>query len=189
MDFKPSPRNVLACTRKLAAQRIQDPTLYRSRPRSDIPQAIDVGAALEKMIYDDTTAGQTYELYGPRQYSMAQIHDIVSKEILKRRPVVKLPVWFAKALYLVLHRLIWWTEKTPDTVVREFLDQKIDPKALTFADLSIEPSEMTACTYEYLVGYRSNVYYDLPPMTEREKKEERKVSVDHLSGSILFDLG
>lgn len=133
------------------------------------------------MIYDDTTAGQTYELYGPRQYTMAQIHDIVSKEIFKRRPTLNMPAWFRKSLYLVLHRLLWWTENTPDTVTREFLDQKIDPKALTFTDLSIQPTEMTAATYEYLVGYRSNVYYDLPPMTEREKREERKVCEQHVS--------
>lgn len=149
--------------------------------------AIDVGAALEKMILDDDTAAQTYELYGPRQYSMEQIHDIVSKEILKRRPTVNLPAWSRKALYAALHRALWWTEATPDTVTRELLDQDIDPLAGTFQDLGIEPVEMTSCTFEYLVGYRSNVYYDLPPMTERESRAEKKVSLD-LALALTFTL-
>ena len=139
--------------------------------------AIDVGAALEKMLIDDDTAAQTYELYGPRQYSMEQVYDIVSKEILKRRPTVNLPAWSRKAMYAVLHRALWWTQMTPDTVTREFMDQDIDPLARTFQDLGIEPVEMTSCTFEYLVGYRSNVYYDLPPMTERETRAEKKVSL------------
>lgn len=126
------------------------------------------------MIQDDNTASQTYELYGPTQYSMAEIHDIVAKEILKRSPVVNVPAMLRKPLAAVMSKAIWWTETTPDTIEREFIDQEIDPTARTFRDLGIEPSELKACTYEYLQGFRSNVYYDLPPMTEREKREEKK---------------
>lgn len=137
-------------------------------------QAIDVGAALEVMLLDDNTAQQTYELYGPTQYSMAEIHDICAKEVFRRRPVVNIPKAIRKPTTLALSKLLWFVETNPDLIEREFLDQVIDPTAKTFKDLGIEPMEMKACTYEYLQGFRSNVYYDLPPMTEREKREERK---------------
>ncbi|PHH71734.1 hypothetical protein CDD83_5109 [Cordyceps sp. RAO-2017] len=69
--------------------------------------SVDVGAAMEKMLYDDSTAGHTFELYGPRLYS-------------------------------------------------------------------IEPGDIADYTYHYLQGFRSSNYYDLPPATEREKKEDKK---------------
>ena len=126
------------------------------------------------MLQDDNTASQTYELYGPMQYSYAEIHDIVAKEILKRSSVVNVPAAIRKPFATLMSKAVWWTEVTADTVEREFIDQEIDPTARTFRDLGIEPSELKACTYEYLQGFRSNVYYDLPPMTEREKREEKK---------------
>ncbi len=57
---------------------------------------------------------------------------------------------------------------------REFLDQKIDPKAKTFKDLGIEPGDLANFTFHYLQGYRSAAFYDLPPATEREEREEKK---------------
>lgn len=136
--------------------------------------AIDVGAALELMLQDDTTAGQTYELYGPTQYTMREIYETAAREVLKRRPVLNIPKRLRKPMSSLLSRLLWFVETNPDLIEREFIDQTIDQTAKTFKDLGIEPVEMKACTYEYLQGFRSNVYYDLPAMTEREKREERK---------------
>ena len=65
-------------------------------------------------------------------------------------------------------------ELSEDEVEREFIDQYIDPSAKTFKDLDIEPVELSSLTFEYLKGYRSSSYYDLPPMSEREKREEKK---------------
>merc|ERR1712000_354848 len=100
--------------------------------------SLDVGLALEKMLYDDSTTAQTYELYGPKEYSMAQIAEMVDREIYKKRRHINLP------------------------------------KAKTFKDLDIEPGDIANYTYHYLQGYRSQAYYDLPPRTEKEKKEEKK---------------
>lgn len=136
--------------------------------------AIDVGAALEVMAQNDDTAGQLYELYGPKQYSMAEIQDICAKEVLKKRPHINVPALIRKPFSTVMNRALWWTKTDGDMVTREFIDQEIDPKAKTFKDLGIEPMELTACTYEYLQGFRSNIYYDLPPMTDREQREEKK---------------
>ena len=136
--------------------------------------AIDVGAALEVMLQDDNTAGQTFELYGPKQYSMREVYEICAKEVLKRRPIINMPAWIRKPTVEALRRTLWWVENSADMVDREFIDQEIDRTAKTFADLNIAPTEMEACTYEYLQGYRSFVVHDLPPMTEREKREEKK---------------
>ena len=136
--------------------------------------AIDIGAALEVMIQDDATAGQTYELYGPKSYSMKQIYEACAREVMKRRPIVNMPRVIRKPTVEVMRRLLWWVENSGDQVDREFIDQKIDQTAKTLADLGIEPTEMEAVTYEYLQGYRSFAVHDLPPMTEREKREEKK---------------
>ncbi|KAL1301739.1 hypothetical protein AAFC00_005942 [Neodothiora populina] len=135
---------------------------------------IDVGMALEKMLYDDSTAGETYELYGPKQYQMAELKEMVDKEILKTRRHVNIPPQIMGPLTAVLNKLLWWPVGSRDEIVREFLDQVIDPSAKTFKDLEIEPVDIANYTYHYLQGYRSSSYYDLPPMTEREKREEKK---------------
>ncbi|KAG9556783.1 hypothetical protein KCU71_g12160, partial [Aureobasidium melanogenum] len=136
--------------------------------------AIDVGEALEKMCHDDSTAGETYELYGPKQYSMAEIKELVEREILKSRRHINVPPQLMSPIAQLMNKLIWFTTMSKDSVAREFIDQTIDPTAKTFKDLGIEPTDLANFTYHYLQGYRSSSYYDLPPMTEREKREEKK---------------
>lgn len=136
--------------------------------------AIDVGKALETICTDDTTAGETYELYGPTNYSLKEISEMVEEETLKRRRKVNIPPQIRAPVLKLLNKLLWWDVGTDDMVVREFLDQVIDPNAKTFKDLDIEPAELKNLTYQYLLPYRSSSYYDLPPMTEKEKREEKK---------------
>jgi NADH dehydrogenase (ubiquinone) 1 alpha subcomplex subunit 9 len=136
--------------------------------------AIDVGMALEKMLHDDTTAAETFELYGPTNYSMAEIAELVDKEIIKHRRHINIPPRLLKPIARYLNKFIWWPIASEPEVEKEFEDQVIDPSAKTFKDLGIEPVELRSLTYEYLKGYRSSQYYDLPPMTEREKREEKK---------------
>ncbi|KAL9070709.1 MAG: hypothetical protein Q9157_005715 [Trypethelium eluteriae] len=135
---------------------------------------IDVGMALETMIDDDNTASQTYELYGPTEYSTAEIAEFVDKEIIKHRRHFNLPKAVMKPVAQALNRAVWWMKTSADQVEREFIDQKIDKTAKTFADLGIEPAELPSLTFDYLKGYRSSVYYDLPPQTERERREEKR---------------
>ncbi|KAI9684053.1 MAG: NADH-ubiquinone oxidoreductase 40 kDa subunit [Bathelium mastoideum] len=135
---------------------------------------IDVGMALEAMINNDNTASETYELYGPTNYSTEEIAELVDQEIIKHRRHINIPkrIWGQAAE--IMNLVIWWKQTSADQVEREFIDQKIDKTAKTFADLGIEPAELKGLTFEYLKGYRSNVYYDLPPQTEREKREEKR---------------
>ncbi|MCJ1256356.1 NADH-ubiquinone oxidoreductase 40 kDa subunit [Lignoscripta atroalba] len=136
--------------------------------------AIDFGQALEVMLHDDSTASQTYELYGPKNYSMAEIAELVDKEIVKQRRHINVPKRIMKPMADLLNRVLWWKTMSGDEVEREFIDQKIDPKAKTFKDLGIEPAELSSLTFHYLQAYRSAAFYDLPPATEREKREEKK---------------
>lgn len=142
------------------------------------------------MAEDDSTASETYELYGPRNYSMAEISKLVDREIIKHRKHINIPKRLLAPMAQAYNKLIWWSQSSADAVEREFIDQKIDPRAKTFKDLGIEPADLANFTYHYLVSapdplsvryaksvkqdYRSSAYYDLPPATERERREEKK---------------
>lgn len=103
------------------------------------------------MLEDDTTAGETYELYGPRNYSMAEIGELVDREIIKHRRHINLPKRILKPAAKLLNQAIWWHTTSADEVEREFIDQTIDPKAKTFKDLDIEPGDLADFTFSYLV--------------------------------------
>ncbi|KAJ9658582.1 Protein-lysine N-methyltransferase efm5 [Neophaeococcomyces mojaviensis] len=136
--------------------------------------AIDVGAALENICYDDTTAGETFELYGPKEYTMSEIAKLVDREIIKQRRHINMPKAVLKPLLYYLNKLVWWPVGSADELEQECLDQVIDKNAKTFKDLGIEPAELSELTYHYLQDYRVSSYYDLPPATAREKNDEKK---------------
>ena len=115
---------------------------------------IDVGQALEIMLYDDNTASQTYELYGPKNYSTAEIAELVDREIFKKRRHINVPKAVLKPVAGLLNRLLWWPIMSADEVEREFHDQVIDETAKTFKDLGITPAEISDYTYHYLVSAR-----------------------------------
>ncbi|KAJ4388013.1 Protein-lysine N-methyltransferase efm5 [Gnomoniopsis smithogilvyi] len=136
--------------------------------------SIDVGHALELMLYDDTTASQTYELYGPKQYSTAEIAEMVDREIFTKRRHINVPRQILEPAAKILNKLLWWPMLSAEQIQMEHIDQVIDEKAKTFKDLGIEPGEISKFTYQYVQGFRSGAFYDLPPASEKEKREERK---------------
>jgi len=136
--------------------------------------AIDIGRAVEKIALDDSTAGETFELFGPKNYSLAEISEIVDREIMAKRRHINVPKYILAPLFTILNKVLWWPVGSKDEVEREFLDQFIDKNAKTFKDLDIEPADIANFTYKYLQGYRSASYFDLPPMTEKELREEKK---------------
>jgi NADH dehydrogenase (ubiquinone) 1 alpha subcomplex subunit 9 len=115
--------------------------------------SVDVGMALAQMLQDDTTAAETFELYGPREYSMAEINDLVAKEIYKQRRHINVPKRIMKPIAHYLNKYIWWPTTSADEVEREFVNMTVDPKAKTFKDLDIEPIDISTMTYEYLVSF------------------------------------
>lgn len=104
------------------------------------------------MLYDDNTASQTFELYGPKQYSTAEIAELVDKEIVKHRRHINVPKAMLKPAAYYLNKFLWWPTLNADRIEREFIDQHIDPSAKTFKDLDIEPAEISTLTYLYLVS-------------------------------------
>ena len=114
--------------------------------------SIDIGRALEVMCEDDSTAGQTYELYGPKEYTMKEVSELVDREMIKKRRHINLP----KTFLGTLNKLLWWPVGSTDEVEREFLDQVIDKNAKTFKDLGIEPGDIANFTYQYLVRSSSH---------------------------------
>lgn len=114
--------------------------------------SIDFGSALEVMCQDDNTAGQTYELFGPKEYSLKEISELVDREMIKKRRHINLPKAVLKPLFGTLNKVLWWPTGSTDEVEREFLDQVIDKKAKTFKDLDIEPGDIANFTYQYLVS-------------------------------------
>jgi NADH dehydrogenase (ubiquinone) 1 alpha subcomplex subunit 9 len=103
------------------------------------------------MLYDESTVGQTFELYGPREYSMAEIAAMVDKEIFKQRRHINLPKAILKPVAGLLNSVLYWKTLSADEIEREFLNQVIDPNAKTFKDLGIEPGDIANFTYHYLV--------------------------------------
>ena len=114
---------------------------------------IDVGQALEQMLFDDNTASQTYELYGPKTYTTAEISEMVDREIFKKRRHVNVPKRILKPIAGIVNKALWWPIMSADEIEREFHDQVIDPNAKTFKDLGIEPADITNFTYHYLVSF------------------------------------
>jgi NADH dehydrogenase (ubiquinone) 1 alpha subcomplex subunit 9 len=107
------------------------------------------------MLQDDNTASQTFELYGPKNYSTAEIAELVDKEIVKHRRHINLPKVILKPAAYLLNRALWWPVLSADEIEREFIDQKIDPTAKTFKDLGMEPAELSDLTFHYLVSRSS----------------------------------
>lgn len=104
------------------------------------------------MLHDDSTVGQTYELYGPKNYSTAEIAELVDREIVKHRRHINLPKRVLKPLAFYLNKYLWWHTMSADEVEREFLDQEIDPEAKTFKDLGMnETADLADLTFHYLV--------------------------------------
>lgn len=131
---------------------------------------LDVGRALEHMMFDDTTAAQTFELYGPDKYSASQIADLIGKVTKREHRRFNIP----KQLMLPVAKalgLLWWPTISPDEIERQFIDQHIDRTAKDFSSLGMEASKFLDVAPRYLRRYRSTSYYDAPPDTEKEKRE------------------
>jgi len=105
---------------------------------------------------------------------MAEIATIVDREIINRRRHINVPKRLLAPVLNVLNKLVWWPVGSPEQLDMEMLDQVVDKNAKTFADLGMEPAELQDLTFHYLQDYRASTYYELPPSTAREKKDEKK---------------
>lgn len=73
----------------------------------------DVVAAIATAIKDPQHLGKTYELVGPRIYSMREILEIVNRETLRRRAIIGAPYFFGAVAAWKLAFVRKWIEKIP----------------------------------------------------------------------------
>lgn len=113
---------------------------------------LDVAKALENIGFDDSTAGQTYELYGSQKLSFLEIRQMIHgitqdfanagalaynfNDYYMPLPILK----FVAAL----KQLPYWRLTNPDQIERHLINQTIDPTAKTFEDLNIHQLDQLA---------------------------------------------
>ncbi|KAI5959488.1 uncharacterized protein KGF55_005316 [Candida pseudojiufengensis] len=113
---------------------------------------LDVARGIEKIAYDDSTAGQTFELYGPEKISYQEIRQMIhgiTENYAQAGPIsynfgdYDLPLPLAKFI-AGIQQLPWWKLPNPDQMQRHVINQVIDPNAKTFADLGINDTTKLA---------------------------------------------
>lgn len=134
---------------------------------------LDVAAALEQIGYDDSTVGKTYELYGPKEYSVAQVHAMVQEATQSELRQINLP----KQVYQFISGLtqhIYWPTICPDQVERMFIDQIVDETACTFQDLGIKPAVLDDLVLKYVRHWRSYLHLHDTVETDAARRKERE---------------
>lgn len=119
-----------------------------------------VAQALEKIIYDDSTIGKTYELYGNERYSKLELREMLKYMIHLNQygffPAASgydmpVPEFISKIWCLLNEKLNPSLESfNYDTYRRSTLHQKIDSTALTYKDLGMVPDELADWLYKYV---------------------------------------
>lgn len=119
-----------------------------------------VAQALEKIVYDDSTSGKTYELYGNERYSKAELREMIKYMIHLNQygffpaasgynmpaPEIVVQGWCLLNEYLNPSLEAW----NYDNYRRSTLHQVHDPSALTYKDLGIVPDELADWLYKYV---------------------------------------
>ncbi|ODV81540.1 NAD(P)-binding protein [Suhomyces tanzawaensis NRRL Y-17324] len=112
----------------------------------------DVARGLEKIGYDDSTVGQTFELHGQEKLSFLEIRQMIhgiTQNFSYAGPLsynfadYQIPLPLAKAV-AQLKQLAYWNLTNPDQIERHLINQTIDPNAKTFKDLGIEDMDKLA---------------------------------------------
>ncbi|MBB4286094.1 complex I NDUFA9 subunit family protein [Roseospira goensis] len=113
----------------------------------------DVSEATIKCLTSDAFAGQTFELGGPRAYTMREIMELVVEQTERRTWVVPVPFWVAriqaKVMGLLPKPLI-----TPDQVKLLERDNVVTGTLPGFEALGIEPTAAEAILPTYMNRFR-----------------------------------
>lgn len=144
---------------------------------------LDVARALEKIGYDDSTAGQTYELYGPEKLSFLEIRQMIhgiTQDMSQVGPFsynfadYEIPLPLAKAV-AQLKQYLYWKQTNPDQVQRHMIHQQIDPSAKTFADLGITDLDQLAdVLFTYVKHWRHPLIAQQGAPSKKEMKRLRE---------------
>jgi NADH dehydrogenase len=118
----------------------------------------DVADAIVRVIDDSATAGRTYELGGPKIYSLRALTEILLQEIRRKRLLVDLPFGLA-ALQARLLALLPNPPLTPDQVEMLKRDNVVSSGALGLEALGITPTAVEAILPTYLDRFRRGGWY------------------------------
>ncbi|KAG7661556.1 EFM5 [[Candida] subhashii] len=113
---------------------------------------LDVAKAIEHIAFDDSTAGQTYELYGPQELSYREIRQMIhgiTEDYTQAGPIpyefgdYELPLPFLKFIADLKWKYTYFKTTNSDQIQRHLIDQVVDPNAKTFKDLGLKDEDLT----------------------------------------------
>jgi len=124
----------------------------------------DVAEAAMRCLDDPTTVGRTYELGGPKIYSMRQLLELLLHETRRKRLLVNLPFSLA-TLQARLMSLLPNAPMTADQVELLKTDNIVNSGALTLETLGVQPTPVEAILPTYLDRFRRGGWYERTPAT------------------------
>lgn len=116
----------------------------------------DVAAAIVRALGDPAAAGQTYELGGPKVYTMREIMELTLREIRKKRLLLPVPGALLKPAALLMElQPLFAPPITRDQIELLKSDNVVAEGAKTLADLGIDnPVPVEGLVETYLYRYR-----------------------------------
>ena len=118
----------------------------------------DVADAVVRCIDDNATAGRTYELGGPKVYTLRELTELLLEEIRRKRMLVDLPFGLASLQARVLS-LLPSPPLTRDQVEMLKRDNVVGSGALGLEALGIAPTAVEAILPTYLDRFRRGGWY------------------------------
>ena len=113
----------------------------------------DVADAVMAGLVQEASAGNTYELGGPRVWTFREILAWILAETRRRRPLVEIPMGLARFQASIAERLPT-KPFTRDQLLMLSKDNVVSPGALGLAALGIEATPVEAVVPTYLARYR-----------------------------------
>lgn len=113
----------------------------------------DVADAVVKVLEDKTCDGQTYELGGPRVYSIRDLMHLILSMIKRDRPVVSLPSGIG-SLIGYFGEFLPEPPLTRDQIKLLATDSVVCGQAKGFKELGITPGDVELIVPEYLKHYQ-----------------------------------
>lgn len=140
------------------------PLIGNGKTRLQPASVMDVAAAFVAAVKDDgSSMGRTYDLGGPKVFSVKDLVLLVFDTIREHPRVVNIPIIFPKMVALP-RDFVMKTLRVPvssrSMFSKDFLDtveidQVASEGALTFKDLGVIPHELKGVTIEHLYAYRT----------------------------------
>jgi uncharacterized protein YbjT (DUF2867 family) len=119
----------------------------------------DVADAVIASLEDPAATGRTYELGGPKVYTLRQLLELMLAEIRRKRLFVTLPFGLA-ALQARLMSLLPDPPLTPDQVELLKQDNVVSSSAMTLASLGLPATPIEAILPTYLDRFRRGGWYE-----------------------------